>query len=140
MKIKQPKLLSLVILTILLSCSCTRTIYTPIETTNYHTDTIKQTSVRIDTIVERDSVSLIQRGDTVFFTKYRDRFRYRDRVDTVYKSRSDTLITREPYPVEKELSKLEKAEIGIGKIAIGLVVIGLSVLIVRLINKTKKQI
>lgn len=99
--------------------SCTRTVYTPVETVTLRTDTIYSAKVRVDSVIFRDSVSLIQRGDTVFVTKYRDRYRVRERVDTVYSSATDSVTVRVPYPVERQLSKWEQVKMEAGGWAIG---------------------
>lgn len=120
-------------------CSCSRKIYVPAETTVYHTDTLRLTQLRIDSVFMRDSVSLIQRGDTVFLTKYRDRFRYRDRIDTVYKATVDTARISVPYPVERKLTKWERTKQDVGGMAIGGMVIAVCIAAIWLIRKFKKK-
>lgn len=87
--------------------SCTRKVYLPVEHTVYRTDTLRQTALRIDSIYFRDSISLTQHGDTILIEKYRDRFRYINRTDTLYQSKTDSIRVSEPYPVEvvKEVAK-----------------------------------
>lgn len=91
------------------TCSCTRTIYTPVESTIYHTDTLRLTNVRMDSIVQHDSVAVYVHGDTVRITQYRDRLRYRDRVDTIYRTKVDTARIEKPIIVttEAEMTKSE---------------------------------
>jgi hypothetical protein len=76
-----------VILLFLLS-GCTRTVYLPEVHTEY------RDRVRVDSIVERDSVVVLSAGDTVYV--YRDRWRDR------WHLRKDTVAVRDsiPYPVE----------------------------------------
>lgn len=124
-----------ILLLILLLCSCSRKIYVPTEKTVYHTDTLRLTQLRVDSVFMRDSVSLIQRGDTVFLTKYRDRFRYRDRIDTVYKATVDTARISVPYPVERKLTKWEQTKQDVGGMAIGGLVIAVCVAVIWLIKK-----
>lgn len=71
--------------------NCTRKVYIPVEQAVH--DTIMQTGVRIDTLMARDSVIIEARGDTVFKEIYRYRRHTKTRVDTVYKTRTDT-VTR----------------------------------------------
>lgn len=87
--------------------SCSRKVYLPVEHTVYRTDTLRVTQLRVDSIFYRDSISLTQRGDTIFIEKYRDRFRYLLQTDTLYQSKIDSIKVSEPYPVEvvKEIPK-----------------------------------
>lgn len=127
-----------IVLLLLCFCSCAREIYVPVETVTHHTDTLRLTTLRVDSVFQRDSVSLIQRGDTVFLTKYRDRFRYRDRIDTVYKATVDTARISVPYPVERKLTKWEKTKQDVGGMAIGGLVIAVCVVVIWLIKKFRK--
>ena len=88
-------------------CSCSRKVYLPVEHTVYKTDTLRQNTLRVDSIFVRDSISLTQHGDTIFIEKFRDRFRYINLTDTVYQSHTDSVAVKEPYPVEvvKEVPK-----------------------------------
>ena len=75
-------------------CSCaTRVEYVPVV--RVQTDTLKVTEARIDSVVKHDSVFVLheKRGDSVFVTQTKVRFRDRLQVrhDTVYKVRIDTL-------------------------------------------------
>lgn len=106
-------------LAMLVMASCTRTVYTPVESVTLRTDTVYQAKVRVDSVIFRDSVSLVQRGDTVFVTKYRDRYRVKERVDTVYQSMIDSVKVSVPYPVERPLSKWEQVKMEAGGWAIG---------------------
>lgn len=87
--------------------SCSRKVYLPVEHTVYRTDTLKQTQLRTDSIFIHDSISYVQKGDTILITKFRDRFRYINRTDTLYKSSTDSVAEKVPYPVEvvKEVPK-----------------------------------
>lgn len=127
-----------IVLLLLCFCSCAREIYVPVETVTHHTDTLRLTTLRVDSVFQRDSVSLIQRGDTVFLTKYRDRFRYRDRIDTVYKATVDTARISVPYPVERKLTKWQQTKQDVGGMAIGGLVIAVCVVVIWLIKKFRK--
>lgn len=77
-----------------LMCSCaTRVEYVPVV--RVQTDTLKVTEARIDSVVKHDSVFVLheKRGDSVFVTQTKVKFRDRLQVrhDTVYKVRIDTL-------------------------------------------------
>lgn len=87
--------------------SCSRKVYLPVEHTVYRTDTLRTTALRVDSIFVHDSISYVQKGDTIFIEKFRDRFRYVNRTDTIYQSKTDSVAIKEPYPVEviKEVPK-----------------------------------
>jgi len=91
--------------------ACTRTIYIPVESvrTEYRDKYLR------DSIYLHDSTSVYVNGDTV--REYLYRYIYRDRFihDTV--SVCDTI--REPYPVEKALSRWQQTKMDMGGWAIG---------------------
>lgn len=100
-------------------CGCTRQIYVPVESVSVRTDTVYSAKVRVDSVIFRDSVTVIQRDDTVFLTKYRDRYRVREHTDTVYQSATDSVKVEVPMPVERELTRWEQVKMDAGGIAIG---------------------
>ena len=113
-----------------LACGCSRAVYVPVESVSYHTDTLRVINSRVDSVVMRDSVAVYVKGDTVRITQYRDRLRWRDRVDTVYKARVDTARVEVPVAVEKELSRWEKIKMDFGGLALG----GVLVLVVAAVG------
>lgn len=86
---------------------CSRKVYLPVEHTIYRTDTLRVAQQRIDSIFVHDSIAYVQKGDSVFITKYRDQFRYILRTDTLFESKTDSIKVSEPYPIEvvKEVKK-----------------------------------
>lgn len=77
-----------------------------------------------DSVWLHDSVSVKERGDTVFVERWHTKFRERLRTDTVYRSRTDTVP--KPYPVEKlverQLTGWQRLRLGLGSaVLIGLV-------------------
>ena len=119
----------------LASCS-PKTVYVP--TVTIRTDTLYRTDLRVDSILLRDSVTLIRRGDTVYLTKYRDRFRYRERIDTLYQSVTDSVEVRVPYPVERELTRWERTKMELGGWAFGALIVAV-VAVVWLIFKKRRK-
>lgn len=103
----------------ILSIGCTRQVYVPVESVSVRTDTVYSAKVRVDSVIFRDSVAVIQKGDTVFMTKYRDRYRVREHTDTVYQSATDSVRIEVPVPVERELTRWEKVKMEAGGWAIG---------------------
>lgn len=115
-------LLPAIILAAILTAGCTRTVYVPVENTVRSTDTVRLVNLRVDSVVQRDSVAVYVSGDTVRITRWRDRFRYRDRTDTVYKAATDSVKVAVPYPVERKLTKWERTKLEWGGKAMGLIV------------------
>lgn len=81
-------------------------------------DSIYLRSVERDSVFVRDSVTIREKGDTV----YRDRWRveYRERVlrDTVYIGKSDTLIITKVVEVATPLSWWKRVKMSVGGVAI----------------------
>ena len=95
-------LIACALITLCAGCTTIR----EVEVVKTRTDTLIQTKVQRDSIyIERhDSVVTNQKGDTVTIERwhYRDRWRDRVKTDTVYRSKTDTLI------VEKTVTKTEQ--------------------------------
>ena len=118
--------------------SCTRTVYTPVESSTVRTDTLYRAVVRVDTILQRDSVSVMQRGDTVMVTRYRDRYRVKLHTDTVREVSVDSVRVAVPYPVERELTRWEQVKMDFGGMALGGLVIALCAAVAWLIKKCRR--
>ncbi len=86
---------------------CSRKVYVPVERTEVRTDTLWKTLERVDTVIDRDTVHTYTRGDSVIVECVRWRVRVRERHDTVYRVRTDSVSVPVPYPVEtvKEVEK-----------------------------------
>lgn len=106
-----------------------------VKVPEYHTEykTKIDSFVRRDSVYFKDSVYVVQRGDTLYYNKVV----YRDRYHNVYKARTDTLIRQDsirvPYPVERTLTKAERLFIGLGKWAMVLLCAAIVVAVVRVI-------
>ena len=81
------------LLAALLLCSCGSIRFVPVE--RVRTDTTYLTRVRHDSIYVRDSIYVYKNGDTVTKTVDRYRYLYRDRVDTVYVTKTDTTVVHD---------------------------------------------
>lgn len=94
--------------------SCTRTMYVPVTSVQH--DSIYLHTHSHDSIYVHDSVTLHEKGDTIWLTRWRTE--YRDRIvrDTAYIERRDSIAV--PYPVEKKLSTRERLYMGAGKVAL----------------------
>lgn len=86
----------LLFLTGLAATSCTRHVYVPAETTK--SDTVYLNRVQLDSIYMRDSVFIEKSGDTIREFQYKYIYRFKDRIDTLYISKTDSIQV--PYPVE----------------------------------------
>lgn len=108
-----------VILVLAIMCfGCTTTKYVPVTTVR--TDTIQVNRWRTDSVIVRDSTVIDRKGDTIYIDRWRWRDRTTTKVDTVYRSRTDSVAV--PVKVEAQLSKWQKAKQDIGGIAIGAVI------------------
>lgn len=83
-------------LIVLAATSCTRHVYVPVETTR--SDTVYMNRVQLDSIYMRDSVFIEKSGDTIREFQYKYIYRFKDRIDTLYISKTDSIQV--PYPIE----------------------------------------
>ena len=103
------------------------------------TDTVYSVKFRTDSVMLRDSVSVMQEGDTVVITRYKDRYRVRERIDTLYLSVTDSVKVRVPYPVERTLSRWERTKMDFGGFAMGGFVIVLCVAVAWLVRRFRRK-
>lgn len=124
------------ILTILLTsaiCSCRSVQYIPVESVKI--DSVYLSKVMRDSVYIKDSV-LVVKGDTIREYRYKYIYKYKDRVDTVYSEKVDSI--RVPYPVEAQLTKWQKFKQSVGGLAIAAIIIIILIVVGRLIYKLKK--
>ena len=111
----------LVCLLITLLAGCKTIKYVPVE--SHTTDTLYQVKVQHDSIHTTDSIYIHEWASVTGDTIYRDRdhwhtsWRDRWRVDTLYKSHTDTIAV--PYPVEKPLNRWQQFCLDYGKVTTG---------------------
>ena len=98
--------------------SCRSVRYVPVETVKH--DSVYVGKVVRDSVFVKDSV-LVVKGDTVTEYRWKYVFKYKNRTDTLYVSRTDTI--RVPYPVEAKLTKWQRFKMEAGGYAIALAVI-----------------
>ena len=102
-----------------------------------HTEYITRvdTTVRIDSVYQRDSVYVERKGDTLYVNKAL----YMDRYHNIYKVKKDTVVKRDSvnvaYPVEKEMSRSERLFVAMGKFFAALVIALLFVIGVKLYKR-----
>lgn len=113
-KIKQLKIAVMAAVCLLLSGACTKKVYVPVENTIYHVDTLRQITLRNDSVFLHDSICTYINGDTVIVTKFHDRLHYRTRFDTVYHTVTDTARITVPYIANCQHSRWQQAKISFG--------------------------
>ena len=111
--------------------SCRSVKYVPVETVKY--DSIYINKVQVDSVYHRDSIYVVDKGDTVFLYKDRYIYKYKDRTDTLYVTNTDSIQV--PYPIEKELSKWQQFRMDFGGWSIGIVIIFVLIIVCRMIYK-----
>lgn len=114
--------------------SCRSVKYVPVETVKY--DSIYINKVQVDSVYHRDSIYVVDKGDTVFLYKDRYIYKYKDKTDTLYVTNTDSIQV--PYPVEKELSKWQQFRMDFGGWAIAAVIIILLIVFGRFVYKLRK--
>ena len=104
----------------LLMCGCKSIEYVPVVEKEVHHDSIYFTKVQRDSVWLHDSISVKEKGDTIRIEKWHTKFIEKVSHDTTYVATHDTIP--HPFPVikmvEKPLSKIQKALIGIGIFAL----------------------
>ena len=116
------RIITKMVVTILLmsiTCSCTRTIYQ--EHDIIHHDSIYVTALAVDTIIQRDSIHTIERGDTVRTVIYKYIYKVRERTDTCYVQHTDTVTMTETRVETKTVKKKDWLSI-IGALCIGILI------------------
>lgn len=88
-----------------LAVGCTRQVYVPVE--RCVRDTVREVRERVDSFMARDSVYIASRGDTTVKEVYRWRLKTRTRVDTIYKTRVDTVKVAAPVTKVKTAKEKE---------------------------------
>ena len=118
----------------ILLTGCKTIKYYPLETVRH--DTVYIQSVKLDSILVKDSIHITEKGDTVTEFRLKYIYKYKDRTDTLYLSRVDTVSV--PYPVEKELTKWQSVKVDYGGWAIALVFVFILIVVGRIVYKLKK--
>ena len=130
----KPFALYIILIVSLLLTGCKTIQYYPLETVRH--DTVYIQSVKLDSILVKDSVHITEKGDTVTEFRLKYIYKYKDRTDTLYLSRVDTVSV--PYPVEKELSKWQSVKVDYGGWAMALVFVFILIVVGRMVYRLKK--
>lgn len=127
------RILGLLIIAIIAVGCGTTTEYVPVETVKI--EWRDRLTERIDSVWLRDSVYVIEKGDTVTIERWKWRERYCYLHDTCYVERTDSVAI--PYPVEKKLSRWQQAKMDFGGMAMGAVGLCALVAVIWLIRRRK---
>lgn len=99
-------LIVIILLIILLgSCTSTRYIEVPVDRVKIE----YRDKTKIDTLIQKDSIITLLKGDTVFLEKYKYLYRIKEVRDTVAKT--DTITTVQTIEVEKKVNELKNWQI-----------------------------
>ena len=114
--------------------SCTTTKYVPVESvrTEYRDHDVER--LVADTV--HDTRLVWVKGDTVVDIREKERIRRVELHDTCYIERTDTI--RQPYPVERQLSRWEQTKMDFGGFALGGIAVVLCIAVVWLIRKVRR--
>lgn len=77
------------------------------------------TLTKHDSVYQKEFVDRYVKGDTVFLTKTKVDYRYKNLYKTLYRDSIKTDSIRVPYPVEKKLSRWQGLKMEVGGWAIG---------------------
>ena len=87
------------------------------------------TLTKHDSVYQKEFVDRYVKGDTIYLTKIKVDYRFRNLYKTRYRDSIKIDSVRVPYPVERKLNKWESLKMEVGGWAIG----GLSVVVIALI-------
>ncbi len=125
-------LFALILIGILVGCS--KTIHVPVETISTRIEYCDR--FERDSIYIHDSVSFVQKGDTVWLEKWHTRYRDKLFRDTTYINKVDSVAI--PYLVEKQLSRWNQFKIDYGGWAIIVVFVTVLIIFGMMVYKLKK--
>lgn len=123
------------ILPILAIWSCRSVKYIPVETVKH--DSIYVSKIQHDSVYQRDSIYVLDRGDTVYVNVYQ--YLYKDRIviDTVYSVKTDSI--KVPFPVEKELTRWQQIKLELGGWSFGFIICFLLIISGYMVYKIIKK-
>jgi hypothetical protein len=114
-----PYIIIALFVSVVVFSGCKQTQYVPIYTNT--TDSIYLTKYRTDTLRSIDSIVTYINGDTVRELRYKYIYSVRDKIDTIYKEHTDTIV--KTVEVEKQLTKWQTLTQDVGKAAMILVLV-----------------
>ena len=103
----------LLFLTTIISCTTTKIVEVPVETIK--TEYVEQ--IKYDSIYSKDSIYIMQKGDTIYNTKVAYRYKYKYLKDTVTVNKTDTITRLQKVTeikVKNQLNAVQKILMYIG--------------------------
>lgn len=110
------------------SCK-TRYIEVPVETVRI--DSAYNAVIRRDSVFCKDSIYIVEKGDTVRETRFKYVYKDRVKVDTLIKVERDTITNIVTVEIEKKLSLWERIKVDFGGVAIWLIVLAIVIYLVK---------
>lgn len=120
------KLLAVIVIFILLMCSCSTTKLVEVPVEKVRTEYIHDT--KIDSVFVKDSVDRWLKGDTLYIYKEHTKFKYINKTDTVCKTDTITKVVKVDVVKEVEVNHIywyQKALMWAGGIAVVLLAGGI---------------
>lgn len=99
--------------------SCRSIKYVPVESVRH--DSIYITKHQRDSIFQRDSIYVREKGDTVIIYKDKYIYVYNNKTDTIFRNTTDTIT--QVVEVERELTRWQKFRMDVGGWALGVLLI-----------------
>ena len=110
-----------VVVVLLSSCRSVKEI--PVEKTEYKYIDRYIDKIKIDSIYQRDSIYIRDKGDTIYEYKDKIIIKYQYLSDTIYICNVDSISVPQIIEVEKQLSRWEETKMKVGGFAIPLIFI-----------------
>ena len=92
---------SLLVVAVMLLTGCSKKVYVPVERVSERIDTVRVEALRIDSVVDKDTVVIAVSGDTV--TKTIIKWRYRAQASLLRSEEKS--VARDTIPVIREVAK-----------------------------------
>ena len=123
-------ILRLIVLLSLCGCKAQERV---VVVTESHTDTTYITQLQRDSIWLHDSISVREKGDTVWMERWHTKYIEKTRTDTLYRAKTDSVPV--PYTVEKKLTRWQQAKQDYGGGAMGILACLIVLFILRQRNR-----
>ena len=127
-------LVALALLALMLS-SCGTTKYIEVPVTK--TDTLIVVDHQRDSVYLHDSISVKEKGDTIWVQEWHTKYKLREVHDTTIVATHDTIA--KPYPIieyeEKPLTWWQRTVRDLGYLALGAIIIGILLLIFKITKR-----
>lgn len=97
--------------------ACKNIEYVPVESVRIDTTYISK--IKIDSIYERDSIHILDKGDTIYINKIIYKYRTKMAYDTIWHERTDTIQVINEVPAQFTIA--QKIRMRLGDCMIGLI-------------------